>query len=110
MVLKVPSDKPTRIITNGCITRVTDDEDKITSTRHVSDVNVGAVRIFAASSVALITDKLILLKQSFSILIVIFLTLKMAFGEVRALCARDCILKAFGISISHEISIKEGMP
>jgi hypothetical protein len=34
---------------NGCIARVTDDEDSITSTRQVRDVSVGATRIFAAS-------------------------------------------------------------
>jgi hypothetical protein len=33
----------------GCITRVTDEEERITSTLQVREVSVGATRIFAAS-------------------------------------------------------------
>ena len=51
-------------MTHGCITLVTADEDIMTSTLHVSDVNVGAVKIFAASSALLIIERLIVLSAT----------------------------------------------
>ena len=62
IVLYVPSERPTRNITKGCITRVTDEDDKITSTRHVRDVSVGADRSFSASSADVEIFKLIVVK------------------------------------------------
>lgn len=63
-VLNVPSERPIRIMTHGCMTLVTADEDIMTSTLHVNDVSVGAVKIFAASSALLIIERLIVLSAT----------------------------------------------